>query len=320
MLTEAELAQRRGLITSSIVAACLGLDARTTRIQAALRARGQEDEDTANAKACDRGDRLEAIVLESVADKRGWAWHKPSFVQRPDAPWAGDSCDAIYSDDNGPQALGEAKTAALGMAGGFGEEGTDEIPHSALLQSQWHMWHHDMERCFVPVLVGGYRFEFREYLVKRDETLIREMTAELQEFHRLYVAGDSLPPVEAGDTEWLSRRWPEHTEEWASDSGELYQLVAEKVAASAAAKAATEREDCAKNRLREYLGETQGCKASWGSVYYRRSKGRATTDWKRLAHDLAGGEVPEHLVMTHTRIAPGPRVLRVYPGKDQFNV
>jgi len=322
-LTEAELAQRRGLITSSNVAACLGLDTRCTPLQAALRARGESDEprNAVLEKACERGDRLESLCLDSIAEPRGWTWRKPPFVQRDDAPWAGDSCDAMYYDEQGRvAALGEAKTAALGVSRHFGAEQSDDVPHTALLQSQWHLWHHPTaEVCYVPVLVGGYRFEFREYIVPRKPQLIDVMTQELHEFHRRYVVGDELPPVSADDGEWLLRKWPDASAGMVTATPELESLVRAKAASGAALKAAKADDDLAKNRIREYLADGEGARAEWGSVYYRRVKGSAKTDWQRVANELASGDVPEDIVMRHTRIAPGPRVLRVYLKEGETN-
>lgn len=324
-LTDKQREQRKGLITSSIVAGCLGVDARITPIQAALRARGEltaADAALAGTKACQRGDRLEALCLDSVAEDHDWRWRVPPFSQRHDAPWAGDSADAIYYDGmtNQPVALGEAKTAALGMAGGFGEDGSDEVPHAVYLQCQWHLWHYPyFARCYVPVLVGGYRFEFRTYLVERDLELISIIVPQLQEFHQRYVLGAELPSVSAGDTEYLRKRWPTNTDAWASDSPQLQALVLERVKAAEALKRAEHRKETASNLLREYLEDKQGAKGSWGAVYYRRTKGRVKVDWERIALNLANGEVPEELMRAHTHIAPGPRMLRVHPKKGAFD-
>ena len=315
MLTPAQLAERRGLITSSNVAACLALDPRTTPIAAALRAKGASDDEPANAKAIERGNILEDLVIAYAAHERGWSWEHAPFRRHPHHAWAADSTDALYYNDGRLVGLGEAKTAALGMACNFGEPGTDEVPTPCLLQSQWHLAHWpEVDHCYVPVLVGGWQFEFRTYKVTRNQTLIDILLEDTFEFWQRYGHGNELPPAEAGDTEWLKHRFPAATRgRMVADTAEITQLARECHVARQKRQQACEAEERVRNRLRALLGTAEGVRAQWGSITYKNNKASAVVDWRAIAAELAGGQVPDETLARHTRVAPGPRVLRITP-------
>jgi predicted phage-related endonuclease len=323
MLTEEQREARRGKITSSLVAGCLGLNPYQTRIAAALEARGTNDdhEEPQNAKALQRGNKLEDVVLGHVADEMGWTWSRPEFRLHPHHAWAGDSCDAVYHTQDGDLvAIGEGKTAALGSAQGFGEEGTDEVPTACLLQAQWHLAHWpEVDVCWVPVLVGGFTFEFRLYRVGRERELQAVLFEDLAQFWEKYVHGNELPEPEAGDTEFLVKRFPVASSRLMADSPRLRNLARAIHAARSERKAVAEREDKLKNELRLELGEAQGVRAAWGNVHYKNSKERAKTNWEQIARELAGGDVPPELIHRHTSIVPGARRLLVAPRKGVWD-
>lgn len=309
MLTEAQLAERKGKITSSIVAACLGLDPRKSRIQAALEARG-DVKPKPRTRAMERGDLLEDVVLSYPADKFGWQWKRPEFRSRE--PWAGDSCDAVYYSDGELIAIGEGKTAALGMSKHFGEEETDDIPESALCQSHWHLWHWpEVNTCWVPVLKGGFDFSFALYKVTRDDDLIQSMVAECHEFWEMYVNGTNVPPPTDLDHEWLEQRWTQGVN-WAPDSGDLCYWALAKDKAARIRKQAAKDEETAKAHLKAILGEAQGCRAEWGNVYWRAPKSIYKTNWQAIATELAGGDVPEDLFARHSGLVKPHRRLSVH--------
>jgi len=325
MLTREQREARRGKITSSLVAGCLGLHPYQTRIAAALEARGanddEDDETPQNNKAIERGNKLEDVVLGHVADEHGWTWTRPEFRQHPHHAWAGDSCDAVYHTTDGELvAIGEGKTAALVSAQGFGEEGTDQVPTSCLLQAQWHLAHWpEVDVCWVPVLVGGFAFEFRLYRVQRERELQAVLFDDLFQFWERYVHGNDLPEPEAGDTAFLTSRFPVASHRLMADTPRVRNLARAIYETRTQRKAITAREDKLKNELRLELGEAQGVRAAWGNVHYRNSKGRAITDWERIARELAGGDVPTELMHRHTSIAPGARRLLVAPRKGVWD-
>lgn len=318
MLTEYQKAARKGKITSSVAAAALGLDRRCTPLAAWCEITGNDKEEVTNEKAIERGNRLESLVLDYPLDlgiglyKRGDA----PFRRHPDIEFFGDSADATYFGEEGQLvSIGEAKTCNQSVGAEYGEEGTDEVPHHTLIQSQWHLMHWpEVDTCLVPILLGGYEFEFRLYRVRRDDDLISTISEDLQKWHRDYVQTGKPPPAEANDTEWIKDRLTDVAEgKWLPDNLEISTLVTQKIEAAEAKKHAAEREEQAKNRLKMLLGDAEGVKATWGNMYYRRSKGKLKTDWRAVAEEV---RAPTDIIEKHTAISPGARALRVYPKKE----
>lgn len=309
-LTEEHKAKRVGKITSSIAAAALGLSERMSPLQAALAARGELDFD--GSKATERGNALEDIILEQPSEKHGWRREPAPFVAHPVHHWAGDSADALYYDGDSLEAVGEGKSAGLGVAEEYGDEGTDEIPNSTLIQSHWHLAHWPAAPiCVVPVLVGGYAFEFREYVVRRDDELMAQIFETLGGWHQRYVIGDELPPASASDTGWLTNRFPSAGADFVADTPEIEHWARRKEEIAAQIKPLEKEGEEAKNRLRQLLGEAKGCKAGWGKVTWTNNKPKAMVNWQAIADELCGGEIPTELIEAHTTIKPGSRVLRV---------
>lgn len=317
MLTNDQKNQRIGRITSSIAAAALGLDDNKTPIQAWRDIKGLLPDVT--NKATDRGNRLEDIVLDYPADNHGFLRSRPAFVPHPTIPFFGDSADAYYLDKVTKQlvALGEGKTAALGMAKKWGDEGTDDVPLATLIQSQWHLIHHrPVDVCYVPLLVGGYKFEFAEYVVRYSGDLDSSLTEDLSRWYRDYVVTDKEPPATAKDTDYLTERYRIAADKTLPDSPEIEALARAKVAAAAKLKAAELEEETVKNRLRQILGDKQGVIAQWGKVTWTNNKEYAATDMDAvLASVCTEFSVPsaqlERLKKLHTTTKPGARVLRV---------
>jgi predicted phage-related endonuclease len=311
MLTEDQKRERVGHITSSIAAGALGLNPRMSPLQAWMAVRGElESPDT---KAIERGNRLEDLILDYPAEVLGLVREPAPFMRHPIHKWAADSADALYINYDGETRLvGEGKSAALGISREYGEEGTDEVPNSTLVQSHWHLIHWpDVERCVVPVLVGGYQFEFRLYYVTRDVEFEGGILDDLAKWHRDYVVADKPPPVTAADFDrrYLLKLYPSDDLGTFDADEEIARWAVAKSSASDAIKAASAREEEAKNHLRQLLGEHSRAVAPWGYVSYKFNKPSSVTDWEGVARELGA---PDEVIRKHTTTEQGARVLRVY--------
>ena len=307
MLTTEQKAARLGKITSSVAAGALGLSEYMTPVQAWLSVLGESpDIDT---KATDRGNRLEDTVLDYAADELGLTRADAPFRRHPEHDWAGDSADATYYRGDKLVCVGEGKTASLGVGARYGKEGTDEIPYGTLIQSHWHLAHWPEARyCTVPVLVGGYAFEFRLYRVDRDPEFVGVMMDDLAQWHRDYVVTRSPPPLEAGDTDWIRQRHPLAKSGLMADTPELARLAEERSASAAQLKEAKSIDDSLKNQIRAVLGDHEGVKAQWGTITNRNCKASTKTDWEGLALIQ---KPPQNLIDQFTDTKPGHRTLRV---------
>jgi hypothetical protein len=310
MLTAEQIARRRGKITSSVAAAALGLDRWCSPYGAWAKITGREETQAIDSKAIARGNALEDIVLEHPTTLHdGWAWRHAPYRERE--PWAGDSCDACYHVDGDLAYIGEGKTVSSMAAGEYGEEGTDEIPERTMIQCQWHLLHWpEVEECLVPVLVGGYSFEFSLYRVRRDVELAGILWDSAHRWHCDHVAADVPPEADERDTALIRARMNVITPgKWAEDTPDLAALVGKKVACATTRKALEAEEEAAANRIRLLLGDAEGARGAWGKVYYKRSKSTAKTDWKAVATSLGATDSD---IDRFTTLVPGPRSLRIY--------
>lgn len=190
MLTPEQKEARIGLVTSSIVAAILGLDPYKGEKEAIESIMGRSLHNP--SKATERGDLLEDVVLRSIGTKLGipkkHVVQQPGFVKHPNG-WSGDSVDAIISPKKGVvTAVCEAKTVGMGGAKRWGPDGTKSIPDHVLCQCHWHMIHWPTaERCHVAALIGGYAFEFRHYVIEKDPELEKKMLSKIEAWYKINI-------------------------------------------------------------------------------------------------------------------------------------
>lgn len=299
------LALRKGRMTSSLVAAAIGLDDYATPLQAWAAITGREAFD--GNKATVRGTRLESAVLD-YPTRGGHLARKPAPFALGNDGWSADSTDCLYKSPHG-LLLGEGKTVAQGGADAWGEEGTDDVPERVLVQSCWHLAHWpEAQSVIVPVLFGGYTFEFREYVVVRDDDLIGQVVDAAHRFWVDYVRPDKAPPASSGDDAALRHLWPRHTAgKWLPPSAEVEQLVRAYIAARDAEADAEEQKKEHGAKLRQLLADAEGCSGRGFKVTYKYQGGKAITDWEGLARHI--GVTDEH-VQQFTRVGEGYRVLR----------
>ena len=307
MLSEAQLKARVGKITSSVAAGVLGVNPRMTQLEAWMRITGRLPPVPEN-KAMRRGNRLEELVLDYPAEELGLVRTAAPFRQHPDFPWAGDSADALYwaPEDIGaetspvtllaagvrPTYVGEGKTASGGVAKSYGEEGSDDVHPGTLVQSHWHHIHWpevSRRSCLVPVLVGGFAFEFRIYYVARNDEFAAAIMEDCARWHRDHVVADKPPPAsKPGDTEHLLSLFPRNTLGLAEPTAELERLALEKDAASDRRKAAEADEEMAKTSLRELLGLHSGAQGRGWRVRYQQNRPTLKADYEAALRHLGG--------------------------------
>lgn len=298
------LGLRRGRMTSSLVAGALGMNEHMTPLEAWCAITGRDDFD--GNKATLRGTLLEGPVLDYPTREGAYTRLPAAFVHND---WTGDSADCLYTSPAGDLYVGEGKTAALTMADGWGTEGTDEIPLNVVVQCCWHMGHWpETVATVVPMLIGGYKFEFREYRVKREDDLIGSIFESAERFYRDYVVNDRPPPASAGDDDALRHLWPKHVpEKFLPPSDELEQLTRAYVEARDTEKAAEKLKKAHGARLRQLLGDAEGAQGRGWKITHKYQAGPMQTDWEGLAKHLGATFADEQ---KFTSQQPGWRVLR----------
>lgn len=236
--------------------------------------------DAAALKRYDRGHRLEAVLLQYLAD---WFRDQGKMMRvRPGATVRHPDGLDRYANPDGwvyegrrrtPWAAVEAKTSL--HATDWGEEGTAGIPAAYLAQCAWQMHITGLRVVFVPALVG---LEFRVYVVQWEDVAeaipgILERVGEWERHVR-----DQTPPALDGLEVTLAAVRQSHPQ---IDRGRAVALSAETAQALTAARnaraeaEAAERE--AKARALAEAGQAQILTDPWGTpVARRQARGQGT--------------------------------------------
>jgi len=322
-LTPSQLKARHGLMTSSVVAAALGLDPHMGPLTAQVAIRGQRV--FAGNPATERGDYCEPACLDWAAAQlraqltatagrfvKKVKWKKPPFVAHRNG-WSGDSADAVFHDRDGKVlALGEAKTVSAREQSGWGQPGTDQIPDRVLIQCCWHLMHHpSADVVLVPMLLGGWDFEFQMYRVERRQSLIDDLAREACEWHKKYILGDAVAPPDDRDADALKTRWPLGGQGEAVMTEEMERCAIEKARWRAIREAAEAHEGTARARLIALLGDRDYAANERIAVSYRCSKDSVKVDYKAFVEQQV--QPPIEQLQPYTRVVRGHRTLLVTP-------
>lgn len=195
-ITEQQKQERRLYIGSSDAPAIVGVDPFRDRMDVYWE-KVLETVPEPEHRRFEVGNAMESSVLSWAARKLGVEIQPDVRVIHDDGIRAAN-LDAIVV---GRREAMEAKTTA--HTHHWGAEMTAEIPDRVLVQTLHQMAVADLERVWVPVLLGGgMTLELRLYVVERDDAAIDELTAKEMQFWRDHVVAgmppdlDSVPPLQ----------------------------------------------------------------------------------------------------------------------------
>lgn len=314
---DAWLAARRQHITSTALASIMGLpDAYGSPMSVWLDIKGLLERDEAAAPAfMEAGIRLQPVILEWYADRRGVA------IEHMD-PYALAVCEAHpvlaasldarwHADDHRPV---DAKNVRIKRPEEWGPEGTDQMPARFVVQLHAQMLCTGTAAADLAVLFGGADPAW--YGVGLDQEIAAGIVEAAETFWTRHVLAD-VPPHVDGSEDWsrflAGRR--ERSSELVRASPAADALVAEYVRARAAREEAEAQERLARNQLADLIGDAAGMTGTWGRISYKATKGRESTDWEAVARELAAAtgtapDIVEQYRLTHTTRSAGARVFR----------
>ena len=166
-LTLDQLVVRKGYIGASEAAAACGLSPWKTPYELWADKTSALVIESQSARM-EWGSRLESVVmlkyLEDLPPEAGTLEAPCQFQVSREYPWMGCTPDGLL-----PDRVVEIKTAGLGQAREWGEEGTDAVPLQYLLQVTHQMVVCGRRKADIPVLIGGN--DYRVYSVELDEEL-----------------------------------------------------------------------------------------------------------------------------------------------------
>jgi predicted phage-related endonuclease len=157
--------------------------------------------DDADGDATALGQAIAPVLLATVERRLGVSLASELFYRHPDAPLAA-TIDGLALDAG---VLVEAKSCALlgpsRLLAAYGDDGTDEVPDSVLVQVHHQLAVLDAQpdlppirTIVVPALLGGRGL--RVYRLVRDQALIDELVALETDWWQRHVVADRCPPDE----------------------------------------------------------------------------------------------------------------------------
>jgi predicted phage-related endonuclease len=247
-------------------------------------ARGERQYHGKDNPASRRGRLLEDAVMAFLAEDIG----APILLQGRDfeipirhESRLGGSPDGLIIEGRKIIDGAEAKTATSAVARQYGEPGTDEIPEKHLWQCHGYLALTGARRWHLGVLIGGHAFEFRRYVIDRDEALCRKILERVAAWWQLHIVEGEPPDVRgaaAGDI--AARRWPVHRDGLLTvDCGDALAVVEAyrgalelHESAEAAEKAATVVLEDAEGDVKSLIGAAEGIRGPWGEITWRSTR------------------------------------------------
>lgn len=143
---------------------------------------------------------LEKTVAEEYAKVTGYSIEVPAgLIRHSTFPYI--ACNIDYWANDGKHIL-ECKTASFTKASEWGQEGTDQIPESYLLQVAYYAAITGVPRVDIAVLIGGQ--DFRIYSYQADYDLQKKLIRAAEVFWTKYVQTNTPPqPKTTSDMEKL---------------------------------------------------------------------------------------------------------------------
>lgn len=311
MLSQEQLEQRSRGVGASEIGAIVGVNKHRTASDVWLTKRRGRDlelapivqpQDDAPGVVGPRvvGQIAEAAIVELYRRARGVdvVLVEVGTLVHADHPWAMATPDRVEL-----ATVGEPQDRSLWRAGleakmvGYSmrHDWDDGLPPYVMCQVQWCMHVSGLARWNVAALRAT---EYRQLVVDRDDEMIGIIHEAVASFWRDHVLAD-VPPdagTSAAAMRLVEARFPGATDEVVDvgDPPEVLDVVREYLSAHADKADAEEREQRAKAKLCELVGERKGIRGPWGSFQWPIKRG--APKWREVAERLAGGPVPEHII------------------------
>lgn len=212
------------------------------------------------------GNKLEPVVLEMAEERLGTL-----IVDRQKWATRGSNGATLDGRAENSGAVVEAKTSGIlwrGDQSEWGEDGTDEVPDSYLVQVQAQLLVTGAELGYLAALIGGRGFALFE--ITPQESLLRAISDKATEF--VQSLSSDVPPPEPPQLETLKRirRQPDKVLPGCDQIDELRQQLEE---AKASAKASEQSKDLVQRKLLALLGDAEAAECSGGLItYYEQSR------------------------------------------------
>lgn len=262
-LTPQEQERRRSVVGASEVGLLFGLPAYGGRTLSDLwfeKKYGTEKESKGNASTA-LGLKLEPLVLDAAGERLG-----TEIIDRQQWVRVGSNAATLDGRLASTGAVVDAKTSGIigpSHASEWGEDGTDEVPDSYLLQIQCQLLVTGADLGYVAALIGG--LGFRMYPIEPQAALMKAIQIKSSEFIESLSQGQ--PPSEPPQLETLKRlrRQPDKLLPRSDEFEEVYERY---LATSDCHKACEKDKDTLQARLIAMLGDAEAIECRGGYITY----------------------------------------------------
>lgn len=219
-LTPQQEAAHYAGIGGSMAPAILGLDPFKTPLDAYNQLTDPSTRpDLSNNQIVQSGVYLEDGIRRFASDQLGKEIHQShKTLTHPDCPFMVAHIDGRIV---GERAGFEAKNRGFFRGKEYGQQGTDQVLDSELIQTMHYMAVTNYQRFYLGVLIGGQ--ELRLFTIERDEDLIKTIIEKERHFWQEHVQKRVPPaPTTLGDIKQL---YPCDTGEIVTVSGEVQEAI-----------------------------------------------------------------------------------------------
>ena len=212
------------------------------------------------------GLKLEPVVLEMAEDRLG-----VQVVDRQKWVTSGSNGATLDGRVENDGAVVEAKTSGIlwrGDQSEWGEDGSDDVPDSYLVQVQSQLLVTGAELAYLAALIGGRGFSL--FQIHPHPDLMKTIESKSAEF--IASLDSDVPPVEPPQLETLNslRRQPDKVLPRSDQIDELWEQLE---AAKATAKTSKQAKERVQRQLLSLLGDAEAAECSGGLItYYEQSR------------------------------------------------
>ena len=280
------LEQRRKGLGGSDIAAIMGISKWSTPMDIYLDKMGLSEDKDSNAKS--RGRWLEPAIANWFAETHGLHINPgPEMPVQGEKDFMLGSPDFwVWDDDGGPNKNWGLEVKTSRDDGGWGTEGTDEIPAYYATQVHWYMLVTGKDVWDVAVYFT-LKDEFRHYRLVKDDDLHAKMLETAEAWWNKHIVGNLAPEIDGGDgsVTWLNHQHPEDTGEVREPTIEELELIEELNSINDRIKALRDRKDTTENMIKEQMQDCSVLNDEHARVSWKLGKGRKTFDSKRFRGD-----------------------------------
>ena len=302
---DADKHDRKKSLGGSEIAGVLGISPWTSPLQVWERKTGRSPEQECS-EAMHFGNVLEDIVAKEFARRNNVKVVRTTKVlYHDDLPFSA-SIDRFILDGKSGSAFSpkgklltrkllEIKTARTSK--GWGEEGTDEIPPYYLTQLYWYLAISGCDVAHLAVLIGGS--DYRQYVVERDESIIKDLFDKCTEWWVEYVEQDKAPPPRTFED--ALKLYPDSNGAQITASEELEGLLTHQAKLKSKIKALTDSEKEIRGDILKLMEENEVATAPDGRILCTlKSRYSNRTDWKALVKEE---NISQDVIEKYTKVS-----------------